>query len=299
MKSLETIQEFYKTRHNWIPSEIRSNIGHFNVFKLDPFIGKNAKPLEYRRRDWYNITLVYGSGRLNYAEQAFEFKRPAIAFTNPQVPFSWEKRDQMTGGYYCIFNKQFLQKDTSIIEYPLFQPGNIPLYELTDKQAKVAEQFFQRLFKEINSDYKFKYDIVKIIIAELLHFTMKLRGFEVLKTHSYNSSERITIQFLDILERQFPIDNPMQNISFRSASDFANHLNVHVNHLNRAVKEATQKTTTQLIAERVLQEAEILLKHTKWNISEIAFSLGFTEPAHFNNFFKKNTRITPLQFRNI
>jgi len=101
------------------------------------------------------------------------------------------------------------------------------------------------------------------------------------------------------LERQFPIENPNQRFAFRSASDFANQLSIHVNHLNRALKETTQKTTSAIIAERLAQEAKMLLKHTNWNVSEIAYCLGFEEPTHFNNFFKKNMQQTPTQFRSV
>lgn len=79
--------------------------------------------------------------------------------------------------------------------------------------------------------------------------------------------------------------------------DFARQLNVHVNHLNRAVKENTGKTTSQLIAGRLLQEGKILLKHSTWNVSDIAYALGFAEVIHFNNFFKKHVQLSPLKFR--
>jgi AraC family transcriptional regulator, transcriptional activator of pobA len=69
--------------------------------------------------------------------------------------------------------------------------------------------------------------------------------------------------------------------------------------LNRAIKETTQKTTSQLIAERLVQEARILLKHSAWNVSEIAYALGFTEVTHFDNFFKKHAQLSPLKFRNV
>jgi len=57
--------------------------------------------------------------------------------------------------------------------------------------------------------------------------------------------------------------------------------------------------TEALLAERILQEAKILLKHSAWKVSEIAYSLGFTEVTHFNNFFKKHVQLSPLKFRNI
>jgi AraC family transcriptional activator of pobA len=102
-----------------------------------------------------------------------------------------------------------------------------------------------------------------------------------------------------LLERQFPIETPSQRFSMRSAKDFAEKLAVHVNHLNRSVKETTGKTTTDIITQRLLAEAKSLLKHTDWNVSEIGYCLGFEEAAHFNNFFKKQTAYTPGSFRNV
>ena len=132
----------------------------------------------------------------------------------------------------------------------------------------------------------------------MLHYALKLEPSLTLTNQPVNASQRISMLFMELLERQFPIDESHQNIDLRSASEYANRLNVHINHLNRAIKENTGKTTTQLIAERILQESKVLLKHTPWNVSEIAYSLGFKEVTHFNNFFKKHVHQSPLKFRN-
>jgi AraC family transcriptional activator of pobA len=73
---------------------------------------------------------------------------------------------------------------------------------------------------------------------------------------------------------------------------------VHINHLNKVLKETTGLTTTELIAGRILQEAKALLRHTNWSIAEIADSLGFSDVAHFANSFKRETSISPGAFRN-
>ena len=62
-------------------------------------------------------------------------------------------------------------------------------------------------------------------------------------------------------------------------------------------RKKQERPTNANVALRVLQEAKALLKHTDWNISEVAYGLGFEEPAHFNNFFKKHTRLRPTEFR--
>ena len=89
----------------------------------------------------------------------------------------------------------------------------------------------------------------------------------------------------------------LKRLALRSAKDYADRLAVHVNHLNKVLKEKTGKTTTGIISDRIAREAKILLKQTDWNISEISYSLGFDELAHFSNFFKKQTSFTPLGFR--
>jgi len=125
--------------------------------------------------------------------------------------------------------------------------------------------------------------------------SLKMVGIE----QRSNASLRIYTMFLKLLESQIPVKDLQTTLKFRHASDFANQLNVHVNHLNRSVKEFTQKTTTQVIASYRLQESKTLLKQRTRNVSEIAYMLGFSEPTHFNNFFKKHTQVSPLKFREL
>jgi len=86
-------------------------------------------------------------------------------------------------------------------------------------------------------------------------------------------------------------------MKLKTANEFAVQLNVHTNTLNRALKESTGKTTTEWIAERMTKEAKALLQLSNWDIAEIAYSLGFEHSSNFIIFFKKQTDITPLQFR--
>ena len=49
LSKVETIEEIYKRKFDWMPENIRNEIGHFNVFKLDAFVGSNAQPVPYKR----------------------------------------------------------------------------------------------------------------------------------------------------------------------------------------------------------------------------------------------------------
>jgi len=276
-----------------------NGIGQFNVFRLDPFIGGKARSVPYKKRDYYKITLMLGPNRINYADKVIEVKKQALVLTNPQIPYNWESLETVTGGYFCVFSREFFHQYGSLSQYEVFQPNGTHVFELTDEQVANVSAYYERMFEEINSDYIHKYDLLRTIIFELLHFAMKMQPSSNLDNQQINANKRISMMFLELLERQFPIDEDHQQINLRSASDFADQLNIHVNHLNRAIKETSSQTTSQIIAERVLQESKILLKHSNWNVGEIATALGFTEITHFNNFIKKHLNTTPLKFRNV
>lgn len=299
MNQTETIEEFYKTKLNWIPDTIRKEIGHFNVFRLEPFVGAGAKPVPYSRRDYFKISLIKGNNKIHYADKVVEIKKQALLFANPQVPYNWEEMDKIQSGCFCIFTPSFFHQYGNLNQYAVFQPNGMPIFELSDADVERVSVIYERMFEEINSDYIHKYDVLRTLVFELLHYAMKLQPATQLDSKEINGSRRIAILFLELLERQFPIDDTRQRLRLRSASDFSEQLAIHVNHLNRALKDAVQKTTSEIIAERILQESKILLKHSSWNVSEIAYALGFTEVTHFNNFFKKHIQLSPTKFRNV
>jgi AraC family transcriptional regulator, transcriptional activator of pobA len=299
MDKIETIEEFYKSKFDWMPDNIRNELGHFNVFKLDPYVGRNAKPIPYKRRDYFKIMLVIGSSRVHYADKVIEVKKQALSFSNPHIPYKWEHLETVRSGMFCIFNQHFFHQFGNLNQYEVFQPNGTHVFELTDEQVSNVTGLYERMFEEINSDYIHKYDVLRNLVFELLHFALRIQPNTNFDKQQINAAQRISMLFLELLERQFPIDENHQKVTLRSASEFADQLNVHVNHLNRSVKETTQKTTSQIIAERIVQESKILLKHSNWSVAEIAFALGFTEVTHFNNFFKKHLQLSPLKFRNI
>jgi AraC family transcriptional regulator, transcriptional activator of pobA len=296
MDKPESIEEFYKRKFNWLPENIRNDIGHFNMFRLEPYFQGNQTTIPYRRRDFYKIMLVKGHGTVYYADQVIEVQKQALSFSNPLIPYKWENHQELTG-QYCIFNQHFMNHFGNIMQYEIFQPTGNHVFEISDKQVLEIETIFEKMEKDFESEYKYKYDSIRNHIFELIHYGLKLQPNTLNDRQPFNASHRITAMFTELLERQFPIEDNHPKLQIRSASDFAEQLNVHVNHLNRAVKDTTGKTTTQVIAERLIQEAKVLLKHSKWNVGEIAFALGFTEVTHFNNFFKKHLHTSPLKFR--
>lgn len=299
--AITTLEEFYKETAALIPEGINKEIGHFNVFKIDELMAQSRKKpgMPYNRRAYYKISFVSGRNKAEYADKVVDIEKNALLFATPKIPYHYVPQDDNQHGYFCIFTHEFLIKNKSGVvldELPIFRPGGYPIFQLSDDEAGEISLIFSKMYQEISSNYAYKYDLLRNYLLELIHYGQKLQpATSLYPTHT--ASARVSSLFIELLERQFPIESPQQKLELRTAKDYAERLAVHVNHLNKVLKENTGKTTTEMIAGRIVQESKILLKQTDWNISEIAYSLGFEEVAHFSNFFKKQTLLTPLAFR--
>ena len=156
MEKIETIEEFYKKKFDWMPDNLKNEIGHFNVFNLEPFVGDKAQPVPYKRRDFYKIMVVKGNSQVHYADKVVEVKKQALSFSNPQIPYKWEHLDTIRSGSFCIFNQHFFHQYGDLNQYSVFQPGGTHIFELSDEQVEKSAAIYERMFEEINSDYQHK-----------------------------------------------------------------------------------------------------------------------------------------------
>jgi len=301
MAPITTLEQFYHQTANLIPEGINKEIGHFNVFKIEEAVAKVKKTgtMPYNRRAYYKISLILGKNKAEYADKVIAIEKQALLFATPGIPYNYVPQDENQAGYFCIFTADFLMQQKSgmvLDDLPIYKPGGYPVFQLNEQSVEELTAIFKKMYNELSSDYVYKYDLLRNYTMELIHYGQKLQpATAIYPTHT--ASARVSSLFIELLERQFPIESPLQKLALRTAKEYADRLAVHVNHLNKVLKENTGRTTTDIISNRIIQEAKILLKQTDWNISEIAYSLGFEEIAHFSNFFKKQTSLAPLAFR--
>nr|WP_315241595.1 helix-turn-helix domain-containing protein [uncultured Flavobacterium sp.] len=268
-------------------------------FKVYQINGDLSKIPVYSRRDFYKICINTSKSIIQYADRGIETDGTILFFGNPIIPYSWEIVSGEHEGYACVFTEEFLRaKDRSdtLHESPLFKIGGTPIFSLCIEQKDFIDSLFQKMIKEYETDYVFKDDLMRSYINLIIHESMKMQPSENFFKHK-NASSRITSLFLELLERQFPVETKDQPLVLKTPQDYAQSLSVHVNHLNRSVKEITGKSTTAHITERIIGEAKALLQHTDWSIADIGYSLGFEYPSYFNNYFKRLTGTIPKSLR--
>lgn len=300
MENSETLRQYYEMTCRKIPAELERTEGVFKHFNV--LVRNNCfLTMPFRRRDYYKICLCRGEAVLSTEKGDAEICRPAIFFSNPVTKFGWRNISKDQQGYICIFNELYinaeLKRELKLLQR-LFEDDLYPFCPLSDEQYDLLQSYFKMMSDEYQGSFKYKENIVQHLLKLIIYTVMKIRlsGNDI---KDGGNQDLLVTRFLDLLDAQFPVDSPQNPIDVKTPRDFAERLNVHVNHLNFIIKHHTGKTTSQLIQEKKISEALDLLKHTDWTVAEIASSLGFEYPQYFNVFFKKQIGKSPGMYREV
>lgn len=268
----------------------------FNVFQIE---GDTNVIRTYSRKDFFKICLTTGKSKIHYADRTYEAEGTILFFGNPHIPYSWETISSHYVGYTCLFSDKFFnlnEHSMALQKSPLFEMGGTPILIISESQREYLNSIFRKMIEEQSGDYTHKGEVIRNHISLILHEAIKLKPSEDY-SHKKDASQRLAQVFLELLERQFPIETIESVLQLKTPMDYASNLHVHINHLNYAVKKITGKSTSSHIAHRIILEAKSLLHNSDWNIADIGFSLGFEYPSYFANYFKKNTGFSPSEFR--
>jgi len=296
MNAPQSLEEFYRQRLQDVPTTLHHPLGHFNLFDMSVFAGPYAQPIFYSRKNYFKISLLTGKKKLTYADKVITIQHHALIFSNPLIPYTWELLEEVNAGYFCLFTPAFFQHFGHIQQYPVFQPGQVPVFPLDEGQHQAVQALFLDMRQELASDYAYKHDRLRNLTFELIHQGLKLSPASVDPSIGRDADSRLTSLFTELLERQFPLETDVP-MPLQTPSDFAHQLAVHVNHLNRSLKATTGQTTSQLIRKRMAQEAAFLVKHSSWSLMNIGWSLGFENLSSFSHFFRQYVGCSPRSFR--
>ncbi|GAB4388867.1 AraC family transcriptional regulator [Albidovulum sp.] len=104
-----------------------------------------------------------------------------------------------------------------------------------------------------------------------------------------DAARRLAARYADLLEREFR--------SGKGVADLAAALGVTPTHLTRVCKQTCGRSASDLLHDRLIYEARLLLSETRLPVREVADRLGFTSAAYFTRAFQHRTGQTPTAFR--
>ena len=139
MDKIETLEEFYKRKFDWIPDNLKNEIGHFNVFRLNLLSGDKLKPFLINGAIFIKSCWWLATAMCIMPIKLLKLKNRHYLFPIRMIPYKWEHLDNIRSGAFCIFNQHFFHQYGNLNQYSVFQPNGTHIFELSDEQVeKVA-----------------------------------------------------------------------------------------------------------------------------------------------------------------
>jgi AraC family transcriptional regulator, transcriptional activator of pobA len=204
---------------------------------------------------------------------------------------------QILKGYTLNFTFDFVSTGIAqpifLREFPFFNISNLNTH--FDLEPVVTEKLIY-LFEKMLYEYEQnQYRSKQILLGYLwvLLNECKIIYDEAMEKLGKQEKPKPSKQLFDSFQNLVAT-----NLSqYSKVEEFADMLFVTPNHLTQSIKETSGKSPKEFITQRRLLEAKTLLLNSTNTVSEISYLLNFSEPTHFTKFFKKETSLTPIEFR--
>lgn len=225
----------------------------------------------------------------------FNVTSSTINFSIPGQVHAKSNVSEDVFGYYILFEETFVEhllpKNKLRQEFPFFSYAGQQIFTCNQAEIEELTSLLLKIDYELQEINTGRETAIKMYLYLML-LTAK-RSYERQElskpTQDLNAGSLLVTQFYKLVGEHF--------LSLRQVTDYAELLHVTPNHLNRAVKDISNRTASDAINEMLTQEAKVLLRSTTLSSAEIAYQLNFSEPAAFSHFFKKRTGLTPLVYR--
>lgn len=293
-----TLQELYQQlglSNDSLGEESGFTIHHLeDTFKDLPFRSEPFRP------NYFSFLFVKNAfGHYTIDDQRFGVTPNTVYFTNPgnYRIFEWESLEQA-----CLitFGEGFLKE---YVHDDVYRDFSFLLSEIVSPRILTQDQFGQieelcsHIYKEYKASSLYKNKIIGTLVIALL---LKIKEFffqDYNPIYEGNRSSQIVKGFKLNIERHFrDLVSGKTNTQLR-VQDYADLQALHVNYLSSVISSKTGKTISSWIADKTITEAKVMLQDEQLNIKEITARLGFLETSHFSNYFKKNTSISPAEYR--
>lgn len=246
----------------------------------------------HKHSTYIAVLFTKGKGEHQIDYTTYAVKPGSVFLLSPGQVHCWNLSKDAEG-YVFFHTKDFYDSifiHRQLNDFPFFYlQHNHPVVYFTSKETILIEQ----IFKEINTEIKEQLPFMKSKLGSLIDLL-----YINLARHYISDQNIVQINstgYLKVKKLQRLIDEHFREKKL--PKEYASLMNMSTRHLGRLAQEILNKSTTELIAERIMIEAKRLLTHSATSISEVSDLLGFDDYSYFIRFFKKHAGCSPKQFQ--
>lgn len=267
---------------------------HYERFeKLADFFGRNM-PVHHHDRFYQIHVITRGSIRVHLDQTPYIANAPMFIFTPPTVPHAFVT-DTKAIGHVLTVRQQLVWELLGIgasirgtiasAETPLCVAIN-PKTDSTANRLLSTMDFFEEEFEKEDSQRPFALkSLLQLVLIDISRLAHQHQPHQDVRKEDI----RIFHAFNQLIEEHYR--------NHLSLSDYADKIGVTEARLNEICRRLADLPSKRLIMDRVMQEARRLLSFTSMPVTEIAYELGFKDPAYFARYFRRNAEMTASDYR--
>ena len=286
--ALKSIQQFrFKT-----PSP-QTVSPHFEVtsIQMDTACVVNENKLaEHYRIYW--IEEGYGEYKIDF--KAFKVEQAGLFFLSPGQVLEVDT-EKVKSGFQISFDREFYCVETHGKEIAcngvLFNNVHqATMIALGASDAPGFRNLLQKMTAELDQPGSAHRALLETYLRFFLIEALRILERQTPALEAKKSHEnRLVADFIALVEKHF--------LSIHSVAEYAQMLAVSPKSLAKRLQSEAYPTPTQLIRDRIVLQAKRDLRFSDKSVKEIAFDLGFEDPAYFTRYFKKAAGLSPNQYR--
>jgi AraC family transcriptional activator of pobA len=277
------------------------NIGQLDEFKQEdvlisrfaPYLSVHKNLQQAHKHDFYHLVFFTdGAGKQTIDFESFEVKPFQVYFMIPGQVHEWDFEGHVDGyvvNFSVDFFQSFLLKPDYFEQFSFFSGNaNEAVIEIPAVMCTDIITLFERLLSESEGKQHSALDMVKLLMLELF--------ISIGRLSAPNEKKQVSPYNLTLLKNF----RHLIEVNFRTLKlpkEYAELLYITPNHLNALCNDLLGLAAGEVIRDRVVLEAKRLLVNPELAIAEISAQLNFSDNSYFTKFFKKQTGLTPEEFR--
>lgn len=188
--------------------------------------------------------------------------------------------------FYCISDHDSEVSCNGIL---FFGTQDLPIITIPKDQERKFNTLYEVFEDEFTTPDKIQGDMLQMLLKRLIIICTRLAKEQLIVKKFDNEQIEVVRKFNVLVDTHYKTK--------RKVSDYAELLFKSPKTLSNLFALYNQKSPQQIILERLTLEAKRLIRFSDKQNQEIAYELGFNDPAHFSRFFKKMTDFSPTQYR--
>ena len=189
--------------------------------------------------------------------------------------------------FYCL---ELHDKDLSCNGLLFGAMPSLPLLSCNEKELTEKNDVIERMIKEFDHDDDTKGEMLRLLLKQLIIISVRLGRKQLFSEENPNEEDTDVIRnFQALVEKHFKEKHKV--------SDYAELMFKSPKTLSNTFKKLGSVSPLQIIQERIVLEAKRQMNYTDKSIKEIAYEIGYTEPAQFSRLFKNITGESPSDFQ--